>query len=122
RSRPLVAAAGGPGELYVWEVPADGDEDGEGDPLHDPLTGHEGAVLAMDTALVGDRLLAVTGGEDETVRLWDLSAGEAVGAPLTGHHSRVEALRTARLDGREVALSGGRDGVIRVWDLAAALS
>ncbi|MFF3359481.1 WD40 repeat domain-containing protein [Streptomyces sp. NPDC002917] len=115
--RPIVVAAD-PGQVYVWGLSEDeGDE-----PICDPLVGHEGGVSALDTAMVGDRSLAVTGGADATVRIWDLAEGVGVGAPLTGHRGGVAAVRTTMLSGREVALSAGLDGVIRVWDLAALVS
>ncbi|MFI9036020.1 WD40 repeat domain-containing protein [Streptomyces sp. NPDC053726] len=116
--RPIVVAAADPGEIYVWGL--SGDEAGE--PIHDPITGHEGSICAMDTATVGNRSLAVTGGADATVRMWDLAEGVGIGAPLTGHRDGVAAVRTTVLRGREVALSAGGDGVIRIWDLAALLS
>ncbi|MCX5343340.1 WD40 repeat domain-containing protein [Streptomyces atratus] len=116
--RPVVVAAADPGEIYVWALP--GDEIDE--PVHDPITGHEGGISAMDTATVGNRSLAVTGGTDATVRMWDLAEGVGIGAPLTGHRGGVAVVRTTVLRGREVALSAGEDGVIRAWDLAALLS
>ncbi|MFI1398734.1 WD40 repeat domain-containing protein [Streptomyces sp. NPDC020681] len=117
--RPIVAAAAEPGELYVWELSEDEDDEDD-EPIHDPITGHEDRILAMDTATVGDRLLAVTAAEDESVRIWDL-AGAAIGVPLIGHQGSVEAVLATSLRGRQVALSAGRDGRIRVWDLAALL-
>ena len=114
--RPIVAAAAAPGELYVWELSGDGDE-----PIHDPVACHDDRILAMDACVVGDRCVAVTASQDETVRIWDLARGAGVGAPLMGHPSRVEAVLTTVLRGRHVVLSAGRDGVIRVWDLAALL-
>ncbi|MDX3230108.1 hypothetical protein [Streptomyces sp. ME19-01-6] len=115
--RPIVAAASHSGEVYVWEL--SGGDDGE--PIHEPIAGHEDRVCAMDTVEVGGRTLAVTGAKDETVRLWDLAEGAAVGAPLIGHRGGVEAVLTATLRGRQVVLSAGRDGTIRGWDLAALL-
>lgn len=50
-------------EIHVWGL---SDEHG-GDLICDPLTGHEDAVVALDTAVIGDRVLAVSGGEDATV-------------------------------------------------------
>ncbi|MGY0057551.1 hypothetical protein ACWY4P_13450 [Streptomyces sp. LZ34] len=116
--RPIVAAASGSDEVYVWEL-SEGDDDAE--PIHDPIAGHEDRVRAMDTVEAGGRSLAVTGAKDETVRIWDLAAGEQVGAPLIGHRGGVEAVLTATLRGRHVVLSTGRDGTIRVWDLPALL-
>lgn len=59
------------------------------------------------------RLLA-TGGDDETVRLWDPTSG-AQSALLPGHTSRVRAV-DFHPDGRLLA-SGSADGMVRVWDV-----
>lgn len=117
--RPVVAAATDHGELYVWDLPPDADHELYADTIHEPMTGHEGRIVAMDTATVGGRLVAVTGAEDETVRIWDIDAGTPIGTPLVGHGSKVEAVRTTVLRGRDVAVSAGRDGTVRVWDLDA---
>ncbi|NWF31301.1 hypothetical protein HW130_34660 [Streptomyces sp. PKU-EA00015] len=92
-----------------------GDEDG--DPIHKPSTGHEGGINALDVAMVGDRGVVVTGGEDGTVRIWDLASGRQVGPPLISHDASVEAVTVTMMQDRPVALTAGRDGVIRVWDL-----
>jgi WD40 repeat protein len=48
-----------------------------GTPIGEPLTGHTGPVLAVATAVLPDgRPVAVTGGVDRTVRVWDLAAGQ----------------------------------------------
>lgn len=116
--RPVVVAAADSREVYVWDL----SDDGDGEPVHDPIDGHEGPVLALDTAAVGARGIVVTGSEDRTVRLWDLTEGTAIGAPLTGHQAAVEALVTTTLRGRDVVVSADGGGAVHVWDLAAAVS
>ncbi|MFJ1825218.1 hypothetical protein ACIO6T_17095 [Streptomyces sp. NPDC087532] len=41
-----------------------------GRPVGEPLTGHTGGVLAVATAKVDGRPVAVTGGHDGKVRMW----------------------------------------------------
>ncbi|MEU1458376.1 hypothetical protein ABZ455_41045, partial [Streptomyces avermitilis] len=60
---------------------------------------------------------AVTGGWDDTVRVWDLASGRQVGAPLTGHTGTVSAVACTVLDGTPVAVICSNDGTVRVWDL-----
>jgi WD40 repeat protein len=68
---------------------------------------------------VEGRPVAVTGSNDKTVRVWDLTAGEQVGGPLTGHTAAVRAVVTAVVEGRPVAVTGSNDKTVRVWDLTA---
>ena len=61
--------------------------------------------------------VAVTGGVDGTVRVWDLRTGAARGEPLGGHTAEVKAVAVGMVDGIPVAVSGGSDGTVRVWNL-----
>jgi WD40 repeat protein len=67
--------------------------------------------------------VAVTGGADNTVRIWNLRTGEQVGPPLTGHTDRVGAVAVVRSGDRTVLVTtaGGYQGATseaRFWDLA----
>jgi WD40 repeat protein len=75
--------------------------------------GHKGAVSAL--ALSGDGELALSGGEDGRVQLWDAQTGEARGL-LAGHRGAVRHL--AFLPDQNRAVSAGADGSVRSWDLA----
>ncbi|HJZ59166.1 MAG TPA: hypothetical protein VKE74_29750, partial [Gemmataceae bacterium] len=76
--------------------------------------GHVKAVFAL--AVTPDGKYLVTGGEDKTVRVWEVSSGKQVRA-FHGHLGSVIAV-TVREDGRQLA-SASDDGAIRVWDLSA---
>ena len=84
-----------------------------GEALRQTLTGHDGPVNGV--AVSADGRTAVSGGDDGTVRVWDL-AGAAAPRVLTGHTGYVNGVAISA-DGR-TAVSGGRDGTVRVWDLA----
>jgi WD40 repeat protein len=73
--------------------------------------------VAVATAVLPDgRPIAVTGGEDATVRIWDLATGTPM---FVGHTGGVAAVATGVLpDGRPIAVTGGKDATVRVWDLA----
>jgi WD40 repeat protein len=73
---------------------------------------HAGAVTCL--AITPDAALAVSGGLDGTVRLWDLGGGKLAHTFATGH-GQVHALALAG-DGRRL-LTGGSGGSLRVWDL-----
>jgi WD40 repeat protein len=111
--RPVVVAGTDSGKLVVFDLSGDQDDD----PIHEPSTGHEGCINAVDVAMVDDRAIAVTGGADGTVRIWDLANSRQIGPPLTGHHGSVEAVVVTTMQDRPVALTAGRDGVVHIWDL-----
>jgi WD40 repeat protein len=131
--RPIVVGGSSAGELWVWALSAEElrrplDDLEEVEPLYDPIVGHEGRIVALDTITVGGRSLAVTGSQDTTVRVWDLAERVMVGGPVVGgrqvanNRSRVISVVTAMLQGRPVVLSSCRlDSMIRVWDLATLL-
>jgi hypothetical protein len=69
--------------------------------------------------LLGGRPIAVSGGCDQLVRVWDLDTREPLGEPLAGHQGWVLAVAVGELGGQPIAVSGGLDDTVRVWDLAA---
>ncbi|MEV4639940.1 hypothetical protein AB0J80_21590, partial [Actinoplanes sp. NPDC049548] len=85
--------------------------------LRQTLSGHAGSVMAIATAVLDGRPVAVSGSRDGSVRVWDLTSGEPVGVPLVGHQDWVGCVACAVVNGRPVAVSGSDDRAIRVWDL-----
>ena len=83
------------------------------DELARTFEGHAGNVYAVGISAAGD--LALSGGDDAKVRVWDLFTGEAV-RTLEGHTRPVLAVAVST-DGTR-ALSGDADGTVAVWDLA----
>ena len=51
--------------------------------------------------------MVVSGGDDGTVRVWDLATGTPVGDPFTGHTGSGAAVAVGELEGRPVVVSGG---------------
>jgi WD40 repeat protein len=62
-------------------------------------------------AVSADGRTAVSGGDDRTVRVWDL-AGTAAPRVLTGHDRYVSAVAVSA--GGQTAVSGGSDRTVRV--------
>jgi WD40 repeat protein len=76
------------------------------------LDGHTDRVCSV--AVTTDGAVGLSGGNDGTVRVWDLDTGHCRHT-LEDHSGWVNSV-AVRGDGR-VALSGGDDGTVRVWDL-----
>jgi len=76
-----------------------------------PWGGHTGAVFSVAYAPGGATL--ATGGNDDTVRIWDARTGQQQ-HQLTGHASWVRSVAYA--PGGATLATGGDDGTVRIWD------
>ncbi|MGE3809139.1 MAG: LamG-like jellyroll fold domain-containing protein, partial [Gemmataceae bacterium] len=88
-------------------------------PANSVLQGHTDAVTALD--LAKDGRLAVSGGWDESVRVWhfDKPAQAGLRTPVHtffGHTGKITSVALSA-DGK-LAASGGADGSIHLWNLA----
>lgn len=85
------------------------------------LTGHASAVTTIAHTMTPDgRLIAVTGGWDDGLRVWDVLTGRAATAPLEGHTDVIKAIACVVTgDDRLIAVSTGHDRTVRVWDVFA---
>ena len=61
--------------------------------------------------------IAVAGGRDGTVRVWDVAARKQIGRPLTGHRAEVSSVAVGPAGASTIAVSGSRDGTVRTWSL-----
>lgn len=84
--------------------------------VYQPLEGHIDVVYALAISERHGCPVIVSGGADETVRVWDLDSGQQV-YEFTEHAATVRTLAGAKRHGRPVAISGSFDETVRIWDL-----
>ncbi len=75
---------------------------------------------AIAVARVGGKDVVVSGGADNTIRVFDLGSGKPL-AVLEGHQGPVMSVAVAHVGGKDVVVSGGGDGTVRVVTLAPKL-
>ena len=120
--RAVAVTGGADGTVQVWDLATGAPI---GNPIAektdasigDPIAKKKGSVYAVACTELSGRPVAVTGGADGAVRVWDLAGHIFIGL-LTGHNGDVHAVACTELNGRAVAVTGGADGTVRVWDLA----
>jgi WD40 repeat protein len=76
--------------------------------------------MAVACTQLNGRPVAVTGGAEHTVRIWDLTTATPIGSPLTGHTAPVSAVACTMIGDRPVAVTGSWDSTVRIWDLTKA--
>lgn len=77
------------------------------------LRGHLGSVRSV--ALSADGNVLVSGGNDNTIRLWDMTTRQPLESPLAGHHSTVWSVILSSDD--KILVSGSGDNTIILWDM-----
>ena len=74
----------------------------------------ETSSITSSVALSADGLLAVSGGDDSTLRVWNLESGGCINV-LEDHTDRINSVALSA-DG-QIAVSGSSDKTLRVWNL-----
>ena len=76
------------------------------------LEGHSGSVNSV--AISADASIAVSGGDDKDLRVWNLASGKCVHV-LSGHSEAINSI-TVSAD-NSIVVSASKDNTLRVWNL-----
>jgi WD40 repeat protein len=88
---------------------------------HRRLLGHEGWVTAVEVGELDGRPVAVSGDDRGSVRVWDLTINQQIGAPLAGGPEGADgitAIALVEVEDYSLALLGTEDGTVRICDLS----
>jgi WD40 repeat protein len=96
-----LASGGRDHAVWVWDALT-------GEPLGEPLTGHDGVVC--DVAFSPDGQLLASSSYDHTVQIWDGHTSER----LVGHTDAVHGVAFSP-DGRRL-VSASQDQTLRLWN------
>jgi len=80
------------------------------------LKGHRGAITSVDMIRVRNALLAISGCEDGTARVWDLETGDCL-QNFNDHQSGRLCVALSR--NGAIAVTAGMDTTVRVWDVTS---
>jgi WD40 repeat protein len=102
-----------PDEVKPVDIKARLNNEPDPKPNYARLSGHDGPVRSVSFSPNGQ--LVLSGSEDNTLRIWDVKAGESL-KTLRGHGQPVRACVFS--PDKKMALSGGDDSSVRVWNVA----
>jgi WD40 repeat protein len=123
-SQPIAACTFSPGSRYVFTASLDRllrVWDVVSGQLLDSFQRHPDALSCCACANIADKLIAISGSNDGSIRAWELGETDNSAQLLwssEAHRNRVSACAVGAMkSGTPVAITGGGDGEICIWNL-----
>ena len=125
-----VASVGLDGNLFVWDLGGGGNSTFPSFSVTEEIDdGHKNSIYAV--AISADGNMVVTGGTEETVRVWDLrqrggarrkrNNSSTAAVELEGHKGTIRCVSFVEGNGN-LCLSGGSDCTLNAWDIRMGTS
>lgn len=105
----LISAAKGDNQIKLWDIYSEDD-------VFQILEGHQDGVNTI--ALSNNEQFLVSGGEDKTVKIWDIKERKII-ATLKGHTDSVKTVAIS--PNNKYIASAGYDKKIKIWNFAGDL-
>jgi WD40 repeat protein len=81
---------------------------------------HSAPITSLDVAVAAGRPLAVVGGDDGCVRLWDITESAPLTAPVRAHHGRVTSVKIIHpVDAESVVITTGVDSTVQMFSFSS---
>jgi WD40 repeat protein len=113
--RPVAVLVGG--GVWVWDLTERRQISRARVRPYPPERHTAGGLWDVACTRLDGRLVAVTGGYDANVRIWEVATGKQLGDPLRGHTGVIRSVVCGVLHGRPIAVTGSEDHTVRIWDL-----
>jgi eukaryotic-like serine/threonine-protein kinase len=111
-----LATASGDGQVKLWDATRLEETRLDEKPKVLHTLGARVAGPGVNVAFSPDGQRLATGGEENTIKIWDVETGREIDKPLRGHSGEVYTLAfSPDEDGRWIA-SAGEDSAVKIWD------
>ncbi|MFG3341803.1 WD40 repeat domain-containing protein, partial [Glycomyces sp. NPDC048151] len=115
--QPMVVSESEDESIRIWELRGpDGSAEVSVDDTKQTGSPQENKVDSIVFGTLGGDGVVFGGGEDGSVRAWDLLDGSER-AVMRGHDGPVSTVAYGHIGGTPVLVSGGQDRTVQVWDL-----
>ena len=113
-----LASGGTDGTIRLWDIEKVTQACMEEiNPPDGSTMSHDSWVTSLLFSSDGSRL--ISGSSDNSIKFWDFTTGEQIGAPLLGQETQIWGLAFYPPHGEKSLVTLGGDGSVQIWDIAS---